>query len=800
MRTIFVSAMLLVVLAAAGGDARAAAPEFVALLNAGELGDAAFFDRFGTAVDIDGDIAVVGVPQDDVGDFFHAGSVYVYRRTLGVWSLEQKLVAPVAKINQRFGTAVALDGTTLAIGAVGEGDGAINFSGAVFVFDRTDGEWSLTQKLAASAPALNELLGMSVDLVGDVLVAGAPNATVSGVTNAGAIDVFLRTDGAWAHSQRVEAPMPISEAQMGKRVVLTSTWLAASLWNDTPSGSRVAVFEVQQGLWGNMQTLGASDGASSNGFGISLSAFGDRLAVGASGTASNVGAAYIFDRTGVTWTETAKLVGSGTPDARFGRGLALMSNRLLVGEPDPATNGRVIPFELTLGTWTALPPVTRNTGEVGDQYGTVLAIDGDTAIVGVPTGEVAGVVGDTGVATIVDWTDAAPVFGQEFDTGFPSAAGRLGESVDIAADIAVVGAPEEVSRLGYFDSGAAYVYQRSGAAWNLLQRLSLESEKDTERFGHAVAIDGDWLAISEPDSDEFGLHGSGVVHLYQLSNGLYAHVTDILPADPNISYYFGTALALNAGVLVVGAPSAGVAYVFEASAGWGQTAKLQAPVPAASAWFGRAIDVSSETIVIGATGEEGGTPGGVHVFERNAAAWEWITTLEGSTVEHDAFGYTVKLVGDELIIGAPQATVAGDDNRGRLQLYRRGNDGVWIDDGELIDQTGSPAAYFGSCLAVTGSTLFAGASGTDGYVGKVASFVRIGDQWVADASIDAQQLSGTVRELGSACAANDSDLIVGSPGRSGEPPFGNPFEGGAFVFRTADTHVFADGFEEVAAP
>ncbi len=807
MRTIWVSAIFSLVLAATSGSANGAAPEFVALLNAGELGDAAFFDRFGTAVDIDGDVAVVGVPQDDVGDFSHAGSVYVYRRTLGVWSQEQKLVAPVAKINQRFGTAVAVDGTTLAVGAVGEGDGAINFSGAVFVFDRADGEWSLTQKLSSPTPALNDLLGYSIDMVDGILAAGVPNATVSGQASAGVIEVFVREAGVWVHGQRVIAPAPLSTAQLGARIALTPTTLAASLSNDTPLGTQVAVFELQQGLWGNKQTLNANDGTSINGFGISLSAFGDRLAVGAPGTASNTGAAYIFEKTGAAWTQTAKLVG-GIPGARFGRGIALASTRLLVGEPDSPTNGRVIPFEMILGTWTPLPAVTRNSTQIGDQYGTVLAASGDTAIVGVPNGEPEGAVGNTGVATIVDWADTLPVGGQEFHAGFPSAAGRLGDSVDIAADIAVVGAPDEHSRSGNFESGAAYVYQRSGAAWNLLQRLSLETEKETERFGAVVAIDGDWIAISEHASDESGLSDSGVVHLYQLSSGLYAHVADIHPNDPDVNDYFGNALAFNEGVLVVGAPSkdtsqpfnSGAVYVFEAAAGWAQTAKLQAPVPAAGAWFGSALDVSSDTIIVGAPGAEGEASGSVHIFQRNAAAWVWTAAFDGSVAEHDAFGREVKLSGDDLIISANQATVAGDDNRGRLQLYRRGNDGVWVDNGELIDPTGSPAAYFGSCLAVTGSALFVGAPGTDQYAGKVASFTRIGDQWVADVSIDAQQLSGTVRELGSACAANDSDLIVGSPGRSGAPPFGNPFEGGAFVFRSTGAEVFADGFEEVATP
>lgn len=248
-----------------------------------ELGDAAFFDRFGASLALSGDVAVVGVPEDDVGSILHAGSAYVFRRTTGVWRLEQKLVLATPAGQERFGSSVAIDGETIAVGASAQDIGEAVNAGGVYLFEHGNAGWVQTAGLLAQSPSGYDRFGSGVALQGDVLIASSPYADVPGFIDAGVLDVFLRQAGAWTHLTRLLPLDPAEDGLLGARIAMSETTIAASYSRVGAAGGNVQLFTFDQGVWSNTQSLTASDGAPNNGFGSSLSLLDNNLAIGSHG-------------------------------------------------------------------------------------------------------------------------------------------------------------------------------------------------------------------------------------------------------------------------------------------------------------------------------------------------------------------------------------------------------------------------------------------------------------------------------------------------------------------------------------
>src|SRR5690606_5340449 len=123
------------------------------------------------------------------------GAVYVFKRDVSDWRIYQKLTASDVSTGLYFGQSVAISGSRIVVG--GQGDGpTLGSAGAVYVFELSGGAWIQTQKLKASDKASGDMLGMSVALDGDVLVAGARNWEDT-VNNSGAAYVYRHNGTAW---------------------------------------------------------------------------------------------------------------------------------------------------------------------------------------------------------------------------------------------------------------------------------------------------------------------------------------------------------------------------------------------------------------------------------------------------------------------------------------------------------------------------------------------------------------------------------------------------------------------------
>src|SRR5262249_31747327 len=202
---------------------------------------------------------------------------YVFVRVFihgGVWTLLQKIVASDASDGSRFGTAVALSGDTLVVGAPGPG----YETEAVYVFVRNGVVWQQQQKLVSPSGELFAQFGTAVAIDGDSLIVGAPGEDAGGQAAAGAAYVFVRTSGSWSLQQRL-VPVPVPFLTAGTAVAIAGDTALVGVPNDGPGS--VHVFERAAGLWTQQGILSPSDGAANDQFGLSLAVSGDTSIVGA---------------------------------------------------------------------------------------------------------------------------------------------------------------------------------------------------------------------------------------------------------------------------------------------------------------------------------------------------------------------------------------------------------------------------------------------------------------------------------------------------------------------------------------
>jgi uncharacterized protein (TIGR03437 family) len=152
--------------------------------------DGAPGDLFGSAVALNIDTVVVGAPNHAVGGNLRQGSAYVFTRTGTAWTQWPKLTASDGAVDDFFGAAVALSGDTLVVGARGDNIGTNTDQGSAYVYTRI-GNWFEQQKLTAGDGAPSDLFGTAVALSGDTIVVGAGSDNIGANNNQGSAYVFV---------------------------------------------------------------------------------------------------------------------------------------------------------------------------------------------------------------------------------------------------------------------------------------------------------------------------------------------------------------------------------------------------------------------------------------------------------------------------------------------------------------------------------------------------------------------------------------------------------------------------------
>ena len=366
--------------------------------------------RAGAAVDIEGDWAVMGIPTDFIGPLRY-GAVEIFKRQNGgvPWIFSQKIQPSFLQEYDTFGTAVAMQGTTLVIGAMGDDDLGEE-TGAAYVYERVDGQYQLVQTLYASDANIEDYFGGGAAIDGDTLVIGAIFAG-PGYWHPGSAYVFVRdSSGVWVEQAKLELPNGYEQDLFGRRLDI--------------EGDRIVVGVVNEDTQ-----------------------FGDD------------GAAYVYDRTGTTWSLTEKLV---APD-------------------NPGTEER---------------------------FGWTVSIDGDRVAVGCPGDDEQ--IGDGGSVYVFTEGPGGFVLEQKL---FPAQAVQnhgFGRGMTMIGDLIAVGASSDYS----WEPNALYLFRHDGTSWVQMQKTTPDNVFGVAEFGEPIATDGARLIVGAQGDfiGQFGDAGSAFVY------------------------------------------------------------------------------------------------------------------------------------------------------------------------------------------------------------------------------------------------------------------------------------------------
>jgi len=702
---------------------------------------------FGLSIAIDGDIIAVGASKSDP-----FGAVYLFDSTRSTQTA--KIVPADGSLNQRFGFSVAMSDGIVAVGSpldIFTGDR----TGSAYLFDRD----TSTQlfKLLPNDIAPGDFFGQSIDIDNGLVVVGAHLEHDNGFSS-GSAYVFDAATGL-----ELTKLLPEDGADFdhfGNSVAIHNGLVVVGADHDDDNGDRSGsayVFDAITGV--QIAKLTPGDGADLHQFGFSVDIFDGIAAItalGGNSFSTNTGAAYLFDAN--TGEQLAKL----QPDDNiqgdgFGTSIVIDSTMVAVGvigdDENGSSSGSVYLFDPTSGVQFDKIHTSEQNAE-GDQFGRAIAVDNGVLAASAITDDDNGFQSGSAYAyTISTGTELAkllPADGTFFD--------NFGISVALDDEYFVVGAHREDEN-GPF-SGSAYVYSTSTR--ELLHKLVPDDGAPIEFFGISSAINDDIVVIGAHWDDDNGLKSgsvylfdaitgeqlakllpedgapedwfgisvdiddgivvvgswydddisfqSGSAYLFDAETG--AQIRKLLPDDGALNDYFGISVAINDGIVAVGARNdddaginSGSAYLFDAATGV-QLAKLLPDDGQSEAYFGSSIDIENGTVVVGAIwADQGGEKSGA-AYLFNAKTGTQITSLiPDDLAEGDRFGSSVRVNNNTAVVGS----MLNDDrapNSGSAYLF----DAITGDQiSKLLPSTGSENARFGSATAIDDGIIVSGA-------------------------------------------------------------------------------------------
>ena len=419
-----------------------------------------------------------------------------------------------------LGVAVAVSGDTVVIGAQGEDSAATGVNGlesddsapdagAAYVFVRNGPYWVQEAYLKASNAEAGDQFGASVAIWGDTIVVGATieSSKADGVNGdqsdnsqfrAGAAYVFVRNANTWTQEAYLKASNSGANDQFGNALAISGETLIVGAFAEDS----------------------AADGVDGN---------------QANNDANTAGAAYVFVRSGSTWTQEAYLKASNSDgDDVFGWSVGLSGDTAIVGaymEDSNSTGvngfqgdnsagiaGAAYVFARSGTTWTQEAYLKASNTNPGDWFGFAVDVSGDTVVVGAPYED----------------SNATGVQSNQADNSMPSA-------------------------------GSAYVFTRVGTSWSQEAYLKASNSGVRDHFGDRVALSGDVLLISSPDEESHatGVNGdasddslgfAGAAYTFLRSGTTWSAGDYLKASNTGEGDLFGWSVALDGSTAVIGAP------------------------------------------------------------------------------------------------------------------------------------------------------------------------------------------------------------------------------------------------------
>ncbi|HSY52202.1 MAG TPA: WD40 repeat domain-containing protein [Thermoanaerobaculia bacterium] len=693
-------------------------------------GVAGFGSQQGSSVALsaDGNTAIIGGPHDNSD----VGAVWIWTRQGEVWTQQgNKLVAPDAVSVKQQGTSVSLsaDGDTALVGG----------GGAAWVWIRGGGAWTqqsrrLTDPNSAGFLSTGYSVCLSAD--GNTAIVGASDAVTGGAW------IWTRSGGVWTpQSNKLVGSGSVSSSRGAVEafsVALSADGNTAMVGGIDDNNYRGAswVWTRNAGVWTQQGPKLVGQTGTEQGYSVALSADGNTAIVAAMG--SNL----VWTRSGQIWTEVGDLAGAQTFGAygaiagnQTSAALSADGNTAIVGSPlDNGDVGAAWIWERSGGFWTQQPKLVGSGFEAYAAQGTSVAVsaDGNSAVVGGSFDH-----GEIGAAWV--WTRSAGFWTQQSKLVGSDTAGtsvRQGASVAISADgnTAIVGGPYDNN-----GDGAAWVFTRNAGAWTQQGAKLVGSGVDGFGAEQGVSVslsaDGNTAIVGGyTDGWHGGLGGelptgTGAAWVWTRSGDTWTQQgPKLVSSDSGPEYYlyskgqgYSVALAADGNTAIVGSPDDNSAAVWTRNGGvWTR----QEPKLAGSGGFSVSLSADGSTAILGSPYDNAAS-----VWTRNGAVWTQQGprlaasgaiggAMQGAAVSLSADGNTA-------VVGGPYDNGhAPYDNgdAGATWIWTR-SAGVWTRAQKLVG-TGAASAHQGSSVAISfdGSTVFLGGPFDEGDAGAAWVF------------------------------------------------------------------------------
>ena len=565
-------------------------------------------------------------------------------------------------------------------------------------------------------------------------------------------------------------------------------------YGDANQKGSVYAFRRANGIWTQEAKLTNSSGVADDNFGWSVGISFSTAVIGAPGTATDRGTAYVFtrDNAGV-WTQTGTLVGADSAAGdRFGWSVGvnapsatnatIIAGALQHDDAAGAGQGSAYVFVRNNGLWIQQQKLLASDAAAGDEFGRAVSISGDYVAVTAPYDDISSV-SDKGSAYVfvrngAIWTQQAKLSANDGVTN-----DRLGSSVSISGNTVLVGAINDDIGNGN-DQGSAYVFTRSGANWSQQAKLTAIDGAANDYFGISVDVKGDLAVVGSYFDDVNNIGDKGSAYVFARQNGTWTQQQKLSAADGIAGDQFGNSVAISGNSVLSGAwqsgsTNRGAAYVFTICDYFGQQQKLITLNPSQDMYFGYSVALEGNTAVVGAS-RWNNQRGAAFVFTRTAAdTWiqtQMLTASNGD--DHDSFGTSVAISGDTIVIGAELDNFAGQQLRGSVYVFLR-NGGTWTQEINFSPSDGKAGEWFGSSVEISNGTVLVGARYGDFMLnqnqGSAYVFVRnLVGTWIQQAKLF--NVAGAADDTFGWSISFDGDTaLIGAPGESSE-------KGAAFVY------------------
>jgi hypothetical protein len=372
---------------------------------------------------------------------------------------------------------------------------------------------------------------------------------------------------------------------------IVGAWKEAAMGTDAGAAY---IFVRSGSTWTQQQKLVGADGASGLfGISVAIDLNGDTVIVGCPGADSSRGAAYVFTRSGSTWTQQQRLTHfisgynvNAQANDQFGWSVSISHSgtRAVIGaryqDVSFANDGSAFIFYLSSGTWSPEWRLSNTDRQAQDEFGYSVAIDGNGsyAIVGAiredTNGDAAGAV-YIFARSGTSWSQQAKIQSSDIQIG-----DKFGSAVSINQDgtYAIIGTGEEDGGAGdpISNAGAAYVFTRSGSTWTQQQKLVSSDLQAGDRFGqYGVSISSTAShVIIGAQYEDTGGSNAGAAYIFTRSGSTWTQQQKIQSSDIQAGDYFGLSASINSNgtYYIIGGPredtggtSAGAAYIYDAS-------------------------------------------------------------------------------------------------------------------------------------------------------------------------------------------------------------------------------------------